>query len=288
MSHVKRLRMTMNAMKSGELRSKLSQSVSSSTAKADLQAALSFDGPGFHVFEGTHKLSPNFRISRVALENLSKHPKWSPVLNDLHENAHGGGSGGRFQLARKDCPVSIQDIVDHYLRFVQTLSDGDSHLKHSLLELQSVSHLLKSNGEVENKDQSLHLDAGKKEYSIVELIERPQFKQAFTATSMPPCSIIIPLHNDIELRVIRGSHRAVWRMKVNEQLKVENIVIRVGEIFIFRQDLIHGGVAYKECNIRLHVYLDHVNIGHFRIRGPNVITGVEDVVEEYEIEDGGG
>ena len=44
----------------------------------------------------------------------------------------------------------------------------------------------------------------------------------------------------------------------DEQRKV--IRLQIGDILIFRGDLVHSGAAFTAENVRVHCYLDHDNV----------------------------
>jgi hypothetical protein len=77
-----------------------------------------------------------------------------------------------------------------------------------------------------------------------------------------PLSILIVLEPGTTFSVMPGSQVAVWSGRIEDFQKLElcKLILRPGQIIVFRQDVIHSGDAYASDNLRLHAYLDHPHV----------------------------
>ena len=54
-----------------------------------------------------------------------------------------------------------------------------------------------------------------------------------------------------------GTRLIVWPFQAGGPVK---LVLKVGDVLLFRADLRHAGAAYDRRNVRLHVYIDHPGV----------------------------
>jgi hypothetical protein len=55
-----------------------------------------------------------------------------------------------------------------------------------------------------------------------------------------------------------GASFVIWPRSIRSNYVKDsiNVVLRPGDIIVFRGDLVHAGAAYQETNHRIHCYLD--------------------------------
>lgn len=82
-----------------------------------------------------------------------------------------------------------------------------------------------------------------------------------TTDDTVPLLAVIALQPATTLDVWPGSHRLVRRLRLTRHTpKVTRRTVRlnIGDVIVFRGDLIHAGSAYASRNLRLHAYIDHL------------------------------
>ena len=67
-----------------------------------------------------------------------------------------------------------------------------------------------------------------------------------------PRGALIALENGTSWEVWPGSHR-----RITSPIEKRQLLLSRGDIVFFRGDVINAGSAYKEANVRVHIYLDH-------------------------------
>jgi hypothetical protein len=213
--------------------------------------------------------------------------EWCAVLNNT-PNSRVLPQHGRQQLQFEHCSRAVQSIIQRYTYMVEAvLSEINNEdcacewLAYNSTDLLAKTQLLRSFSN--NEEQILHLDVAKSDCSWLELSENGALRDAFCSyTQIPPLSLLIPIHEAIELTVINGSHSVVWSCKspqhaaeaMEELICNERQVVRVevGQMIFFRQDLVHAGASYETDNVRIHMYIDSI-MG--TLRDPDFITIVD-------------
>ena len=74
-----------------------------------------------------------------------------------------------------------------------------------------------------------------------------------------PLGCIISLSDNTTLDVWPGAFgKTFWKCDNNSQkYRWDRIDLDVGDVVVFRGDLVHAGSAYRNENVRLHCFLDH-------------------------------
>ena len=128
--------------------------------------------------------------------------------------------------------------------------------------------MLVSDPDAEAHPQHMHVDMGfdglnSVEEHLTHVIRRKNnclcigdcFKDP---EKIPPSSIIMSLHTPCRLHYIPGGHQRLLNGQSVDFSELTTLNLNAHECVMFRQDLPHGGSAYKEWNIRLHFYADFI------------------------------
>ena len=84
-----------------------------------------------------------------------------------------------------------------------------------------------------------------------------------TTDDTVPLLAVIALQPATTLEVWPGSHHLIRRARLTRHTpKVTRRTVRlnVGDVIVFRGDLIHAGSPYTSRNLRLHAYIDHPSV----------------------------
>ncbi len=101
--------------------------------------------------------------------------------------------------------------------------------------------------------------------SMVALLSKAYCKAQLTHTDYTPETLANAGNDDAKVplaclvALTDGTLFDVWPGAirfVNGAFKHLQLKLRAGDVLIFRGDLVHGGAAFEEANVRIHVYLD--------------------------------
>lgn len=157
------------------------------------------------------------------------------------------GDRSRF-MNYLDTPISCVSPILNYVTGIMRILFPKLHAKDESLLCSKPS----------NMRQVIHCD-----YDV-----KTESKSLFMDSGEPPLGILIALQDQTKLLVFPKSHNYVWKILETPEGKyprykpITGIIVDIPRYsaIIFRQDLVHAGDAYDHVNVRLHIYLDRIDV----------------------------
>jgi hypothetical protein len=90
-----------------------------------------------------------------------------------------------------------------------------------------------------------------------------------TTDDTVPLLCVIALEEETKLDVWPRSHQIVRNIRAARRIPTisrKTLILNMGDVVIFRGDLVHAGSSYAATNTRIHVYLDHPTVPRMRNR----------------------